>query len=284
MIFVKEDKGVNIGLQQDNFEYRQSANTLFNFMPKLEYLLDNLRQMKMYPRYVEENVEFLNLTYGNRKIRKVAFPMLCFCDINLHKLSLHVEGDVGKKTDGYGKYGVGLDKKWCELHGFQPISYLNPISKQTTDFSKIINVGLKSLYDNSEMNEQYFDYILEQLALSKPLTGKMLKEKIEIQKNFHDEKEWRFLPNLDDVPIPSFLNDATMPDYMTWRAKDMSDALRAEPQTHLNISIEAIKYIFVDTIDDREELLNLLKENFKIEEALILASKIIIYNQIVGDW
>ena len=76
-----------------------------------------------------------------------------------------------------------------------------------------------------------------------------------------------------------------MPDYMTWRAKkDMSDALRAEPQTHLNISIEAIKYIFVDTIDDREELLNLLKENFKIEEALILASKIIIYNQIVGDW
>ena len=65
MIFVKEDKGVNIGLQQDNFEYRQSANTLFNFMPKLEYLLDNLRQMKMYPRYVEENVEFLNLTYGN---------------------------------------------------------------------------------------------------------------------------------------------------------------------------------------------------------------------------
>ena len=86
----KESYPINVGFP--NFiTYRQSANTLFNFMRDINYLITDIENMKLYPRYVIEDVEYLKLKIGNRRIKNVAFPMLCFCDIHLHMLPHHVE-------------------------------------------------------------------------------------------------------------------------------------------------------------------------------------------------
>ena len=59
----KENKILELGFQ-DSIIYKQSANTLFNFMRDIDFLIKDIQNMKMYPRYVVENVEYLNLKYG----------------------------------------------------------------------------------------------------------------------------------------------------------------------------------------------------------------------------
>lgn len=64
----------------------------------------------------------------------------------------------------------------------------------------------------------------------------------------------------------------------------MSDALTTEDTTHINLTVEAIKYIFVNTVEDRNKLLQTIKNKFadNVENALILASKIVVYQETVG--
>lgn len=279
-------KVMELGILDENVPYRQSANTLFHFMPKFEFLLNNIKKMKLFPRYVREDVDYLNLKIGNRCISQVAFPMLCFCDIHLHSLSYHVEPDLQTGSRGYGKYGIGLDKKWCEQKGFSPISYINKESKQCKELSSILNNGLDSLITDSSLNEDFFDYLLNQLRFSKPLQGTMDNGSTTVTKNFHDEREWRFIPDMSQTNLTDFLNDATKSKYMAKSALDkMSDSLQVEYETHLKLSIDAIKYIFVSTEKDRNNLLQEIGKIFpKKTDALMLSSKIIVYDQIARDW
>jgi len=277
---------LDIGVQSSN-GYKQSANTLFNFMRDFDFLIKDIKNMKLYPRYVTENVEYLNLTYGNRKVINVAFPMLCFCDINLHKLSLHVEEDVKTGSKGYGKYGVGLDKDWCIKKGLQPVSYLNEKSKKTLELSEIFNKGLEQMYNDEPLEKDFFDFILTQLRFSKPLAGKMIMDNDVIEKNFHDEREWRYIPNMSQVAMDDFLNDATMPKKMAPGAlKEYSNTLTTEPSTHIELTLEAIKYIFVATNEDREVILKVIRDNNKdnVDDALLLASKVVVYEEMERDW
>ncbi|WP_270996142.1 abortive infection system antitoxin AbiGi family protein [Listeria seeligeri] len=279
---------IDAGDQDKCYDYHQSANTLFHFMSELDYLLHSLTKQSLLPRYVLENVEYLKLDYKGQQVKWLLIPMLCFCDINLHKLSMHV-GDNQKTgtKEGYGQYGIGLDKKWCEQMGLQPISYLNGNASQTEMLGLVLNQGLELMdpYKIDKSNENLYDFIITQVALSKPLRGQMKKETTEVQKNFHDEREWRFIPNLEGLTSPEFLNDVTTPEIMNLPfRRDLSNAMQAEKDTHLKLKINIIKYIFVSNLDDRDKVLELLSMNFSREEALEMATKIVIYDQIVKDW
>ncbi|WP_099224204.1 abortive infection system antitoxin AbiGi family protein [Listeria costaricensis] len=283
-----QKKIIDVGSQDNYFEYHQSANTLFHFMGKLEYLLLSLKKICLFPRYVLENVEYLNLEYKEKQIKWVSFPMLCFCDINFHMLSMHAEGNpLNGNRDGYGTYGLGLDKKWCEQNGLQPISYLNGKASQTESLRLLFNRGLdlRAQKKFDESNEDLYDFIFTQVALSKPLGGKMRKGENEVQKNFHDEREWRFLPNLEGLSSPEFLNDVTDPQYMDYASqRDLSSGLQVEEGTHLKLEIDIIKYIIVKSEDDRAEVITLLDKQFSRSKALGMASKIVVYDQMVKDW
>ncbi|MCI1171888.1 abortive infection system antitoxin AbiGi family protein [Enterococcus faecalis] len=288
---MKEKKLLDVGKQKYS-TYKQSANTLFKFVDKIEYLIEYIGNMKMYPRYVEENVTYLNLKLGKKNINNVSFPMICFCDIHIHKLKDHVENDPKTDSGGYGKYGIGLDKEWCEEQGFQPITYLNTKSRACKELGSMMNKGLQNIYEEKDIDEEFFDYVLNNLMLSKPLSGSMYMGKAEdkndgmISKNFHDEREWRFLPDVPNTE-ESFFNDATNSELMTPEIRNrFSEGLKGEPSTHVDLEIDAIKYIFVDTEKDRNELINVIKERFSedLTSAMILASKILIYEQIKGDW
>lgn len=272
--------------KQEYITYKQSANTLFNFMRDKKYLIENIQNMKMYPRYVEETVAYLDLKIGKQKINNVSFPMLCFCDIPVHKLKDHVNDDPKTNSKGYGKYGIGLDKKWCEKKGFQPITYLNTNSKAYNELKTMLNKGLQCIYEEKDIEEDFFNYLLDNLKLTKPLIGDMYMSGTIVNKNFHDEREWRFLPEIANVD-EKFFNDATDPELMTPEIRiRLSEGLKMQPSTHINLEIDAIKYIFVDTENDRDELLKVISDCFKdnIMEAMTLASKILVYEHIEGDW
>lgn len=94
----------------NNSIWEQSANALINFMRRREYLEMILHNMAIIPRYYIEYVDYLNI----EGLSKVAFPMSCFCDIPLNKLTSHMEF--------YGDFGIGLDKeRWGINKGIQPV-------------------------------------------------------------------------------------------------------------------------------------------------------------------
>ena len=85
-----------------------SANTLFHFTSKLDYL-EGILESDFIPRY---NLEDINL--AGRSI-KIAFPMVCFCDIPLSSISEHL--------DKYGQYAIGMSINWANKNGLNPVLY-----------------------------------------------------------------------------------------------------------------------------------------------------------------
>ncbi len=62
------------------------ADTLFTFMTDYEYLMPLLRSRMISPRYCEEDIRYLKI----KGIKRIAYPMKCFCDINMHRLEEHL--------------------------------------------------------------------------------------------------------------------------------------------------------------------------------------------------
>lgn len=70
-------------------DYAQSANTIFNFMKKSEYLKEILEKKAIIPRYCKENLEYLNIHNGDIAFRKLWYYRSVFVTshfINLQKL------------------------------------------------------------------------------------------------------------------------------------------------------------------------------------------------------
>ena len=76
------------------------ADTLFTFMPRLDFLLPTIKTAMIFPRYCEEDISYL----GIEGFSKIAYPMKCFCDINMHRLEAHLSC--------YGYYGIAFSKEW----------------------------------------------------------------------------------------------------------------------------------------------------------------------------
>lgn len=82
-----ENKTISGAKEFKYIESKQSANTLFKFMKKIDYLKEIIENSAIIPRYNNEIIEYLKLGVVN----EIAFPMICFCDINLTKLKSHSE-------------------------------------------------------------------------------------------------------------------------------------------------------------------------------------------------
>lgn len=72
-------------------DYAQSANTLFHFMSKGEYLHSLLTNKAIVPRYCMEDIKYLNICNDEISFKEVAILQKCFCDIPFHKLKISFE-------------------------------------------------------------------------------------------------------------------------------------------------------------------------------------------------
>lgn len=200
--------------------YAQSANTLFHFMKKVEYLEEILEKKAIVPRYCKEDLEYLNIEDGKNFFIEAFVLQKCFCDIPFHKLTesfqLQATGDnylnlseseksrvQNKYThpDFYGEYAIAFSKRWGEKNNLQPIHYLNEHSQYTKNLSNLIN----QILNLDDVPDAYVDDVLNRLSFVKPLRGIMKRKfkrddgidvEIDFQKNFHDEQEWRYVPSI----------------------------------------------------------------------------------------
>ena len=299
-------------------DYAQSANTLFHFMKKQEYLNSILLRKAIIPRYCIETIDYLNIRNGTRSFNEVAILQKCFCDIPFHKLadSFAVNGvgdayeslsrdeqaDLEKNNTHfayYGEYAVAFSKSWGEKKHLQPVHYLNKDSQYAKDFSALFS----RVFKDDDIPEEYSQDVINRLAYIKPLRGIMKRKitrrdfssaTIEICKNFHDECEWRYVPS-DEVLTALNTESIIANPYIIHLADEISNGLEQDryKKLWLDFSYDDIRYIIVPDIRARIEIIKTITDLpdscFENQDDIlmqknVLISKILVLEEIRRDW
>lgn len=299
-------------------DYVQSANTLFHFMSKSEHLEWILKNRAIAPRYCVEDMAYLNIVTEDISFQKIAVLQKCFCDIPFHKLTdtfeLDIVGDsaemlsdaekldLAKRNthpDCYGKYAIAFSKKWGENHHLQPVQYINTDSAYATEFSKLFS----SLWSAEQLPNDYADDILNRLSFMKPLRGTMSRSYnrthgetiwVELQKNFHDEREWRYVPNIKAVTATQIERVIANP-YIIPLIEEINKTLMTQnyQRLWLEYDYDEIRYIIVPDAQGRLDFIDTIlqipdchfscKDN-AIRSKYVLISKILVLDEIKKDW
>jgi len=299
-------------------DYVQSANTLFHFMSKGEHLEWILKNRAIAPRYCVEDVSYLNIVAGDNPFQKIAVLQKCFCDIPFHKLTDTFELslvrasadllsdaeklDLAKRNshpDCYGRYAIAFSKKWGENHHLQPIQYINTDSSYATEFSKLIS----NLWSFDQLSNDYADDVLNRLSFMKPLRGTMGRYFnradgetiwVELQKNFHDEREWRYVPDIEAVTAAKIERIIANPNIIPL-ISEINKTLMTQKYQHLwlEYDYDEIRYIIVPDAQGRldfiETILQIPDHQFSckdnaIKSKYVLISKILVLDEIKKDW
>jgi hypothetical protein len=102
-----------------------SSKNLFHFTQKRS--LKGILKKGFHPRYsLEKIAPFYD---EKRNETHLFYPMVCFCDIPIEHSKTH--------RRIYGKYGIGLSKKWAEEAGVNPVIYINLKSKLVEHFTSL---------------------------------------------------------------------------------------------------------------------------------------------------
>jgi len=243
-----------------------SANALFHFTGKKTNLSGILKDGCFIPRFCLEDFRFLN-TNNDLYCDEFAFPMVCFCDLPLSKIGDHIKF--------YGGYGIGLKKSWGIRKGITPITYLTEKSYLT----KHLKTNIKKLM----MGEKRKDFPAELIKYTKPVEGKTLRKGNYEKKNFYDEREWRYIPELIDDREGLLYKDEYHDDFIRGGAdSDMSWRNR------LKFKADDIKYIIVkhenEIIPMAGRIRRIKSEKYDADQIELLISRIITSKQIVTDF
>jgi len=240
-----------------------SSTSLFHFTPKLSYLEDILRS-GFWPRYCIE--------YGWRnKYIDFALPMVCFCDIPLTQIKEH--------TDFYGNFGIGVSAEWIRHNkDITPVQY---ISLGSQEF-KLIGTLLTKLKNNTITKSE-----IHKLQLAKKVSGKSIRKKGKkgkneksLNKKFYNEREWRYVPTMDNseqliLPVDK---------HSTFDIKELSKKTECQK---LELHIADIRHLIIPRESYRRKLIKSIKSIYSTEASTnidILISKITSLKQIDEDF
>ena len=285
----------------DNIETNTSkitANALFNFMQEYSFLEKILLNMSIFPRYYPEDISYLKLKYKSKDLTEWYIPMTCFCDIPLHQISYHAEGNPSSPEDrGYGKFSIAFHKSFGIKKGIQPIHYLNQESINAVELTNTMNLLLSEDFEGvseaSKVNDIITNFIFEYIRIIKPYYGQMKRKGKDnqiqiIKKNFQDEHEWRYIPKLESNELPLMLIEEK--DILAEEVnKFYTDSIPLTTKGVLSFNVDDIRYIFVDTNQNRNKLIKFIRQKRKgrrlnRQEKDILISKIMVYDELKEDW
>lgn len=276
-LFVNSKRGGNMSRLSGGKETYKSnhvpskidPNTLYNFTTDLKWLLNSLERKMLSPRYNDEDISYLKI----QKHKSVLIPMKCFCDINISKLSHHMEW--------YGDYGIAFDKEWGISNGLQPVQYINANSNLRNDMSEV----LKTIFNKpgASSNPDFESFVLHELLYYKPYQGRVRKNGAKTLKNkcFADEHEWRYIPNTDLIGMPQIVFDNS--DCI----KDFNDALFASKELSLislKFNYSDIKHVVVNSDDDYQKIVEAINRwDIDEKEKFTILSRVIVWNKLIGD-
>ena len=250
------------------------ADTLFNFTTELDHIITYITNKMVSPRYCEEDIRYLKIPH----LKKIAYPMKCFCDINLHRIEEHLQW--------YGYYGLAFTKAWGMQKQIQPIQYINPDSELRKDFTKAFSAALKSdARKESKTQSKMENFLLHEMMYYKPYEGKMKNRntgKIK-KKCFTDECEWRYIPDVTRAGfVQVYFNENIL---NAGGLNEISNSMSGIQEISLNFEYADLKYIIVKNLSDFERLTEAIMALGldKLEEYRLI-SKVIIWDSAKGDF
>jgi hypothetical protein len=193
-------------------------------------------------------------------------PMISFCDIPLSETKEH----IGK----YGNYGIGLTKEWAKNNNLNPVLYIEQNSYLTRSYISVF----KDTKDTKEMTAK--KNTLNILRYMKNYEADLLRgRKITKNYRFSDEREWRYVADINSANIKFLITKA---EY------DKNKHGRLLPNVSLKFEPRDIKYIIIKNDNEIEHFINLLRNakgktytQFDIER---LTTRIITAEQIKSDF
>lgn len=196
-----------------------SSNTLFHFTKKYATLLAILESKGFWPKYcVEEGWQ-----------DQFAVPESCFCDIPLSGILPHI-----KK---YGSYGLGMSKVWGKEKGLSPVLYYLKGSGLAKEVNKLLGTYKKDARQCCSM--RFLAYV-KVYGIKRESDGGGVE-------TFYNEREWRY--------VPSGVNKVVTFDCSRKNLEKLSEESREHMQM-CKFNYGDVKYIIVDTENEREILLN----------------------------
>ena len=248
-----------------------SSSVLFHFTNNLENLKGILKS-NFLPRYCYED---WGTIFPDMKTRLVnsAIPMVCFCDIPLSSIAEHVAD--------YGKYALGLSKKWAFENKLNPVLYMAPDSQPASYFLDLIERMQTNLMKDKldpEMGKKFY----ELASFVKPYKGPFGKRQNEV-KVFYNEREWRYIPYVaDDNSVAYRLSES---DFGTELVRDNANT-RLASKYQLYFTPDDIVYILLAKEREILPLLDYLrevKEKYALDAVRLLTTRIQVTDQILAD-
>ncbi len=252
-----------------------SSKTLFHFLPKEQFLMDTLKR-GFWPRYTIEHF------WGEKHF---AIPMVCFCDIPLSQISLHV-----KKYSKSGGYGIGMSKSWAMKKGITPVLYLS--YKNEFMYSEIKNyaksLSSKDIATNASdmcMKQRllYYAKRTTESSFELNLSNSNVDEEAKREKKYkyYNEREWRYVPQISEEVHLEIINLKEKEEEKI--KNELSEHTRNQ---WLDFTVNDVEYIFVPSDLIRKTFINTIykSKNLKEEDKLAYISKLITIKQIKEDF
>lgn len=241
------------------------SHTLFHFTNAdglLGILSDNFHPRYMRERYVSPTGPW-----------DYWIPAVCFCDIPLSLIGDHI--------DEYGEYGIGLSRDWALNSKLNPVLYYHGGSDFFSQFNKMMSSihidssnptsseGLQHRTDRLCASSYLFHYY-------KPYQGYDFK--IQKDKWFYDEREWRYVPYIEERAM-IIESDA---DFNP-RKEALNEYLK---KYVLKFTPADINCLIIKSESQRLEFIKWvtnIKSGYTDDEVKVLVSKIMTVEQIRND-
>jgi len=259
------------------------SNTLFHFTKNIE----NLKSILNEGFRVNYSKEYLNVL--DTKKEEFAFPMVSFCDIPLLQTK--------NIATIYGKYCIGLTKKWGVSKNLNPVNYLlsNSFHSKTYFTVMLEFMQTSNLYDME--NNGIDKNILTEVLISN--LDYFSANSITFVKNYesqhntkhykkgyisYNEREWRYVPSGEDFFADGELGEILSPftDFKNIKTENIK-----ANKFKLTFQPADINYIIVAKEIERKEIILFIKNNYKNTSSDLidnLISKILVYKQIEDDF
>ena len=243
-----------------------STNSIIHYTNSLDNLIGILQEgFKI--KYCSER---LNL--GKSRYSSAAHPMISFCDIPLSASIQHFEA--------YGKYGIGLSKKWAFEIGINPVLYIDENSLFAENLYELIK---ERRNEKTNLTLKQKKEILHIKSYAKNYSGSFTrKNKIYKNYKFYDEREWRLVA--DNNILGAALFSISSKAYKSNKEKYNSRI----SSIRLEFDAKDISYIIVERTDEIPDIIKIVRDCFgkrcTSEQLDILFSKICSTEQIIADY
>jgi len=237
----------------------KKTNTLFHTLRQFDYLKQIIQDKGFKASYAGEIISEL----------KVQILMVSFSNVALFESETQIN---------YGKYSIGLNLSWGKQKGLQPVLYTYSDSAMGRTFFENYFISEKdqtilTILDEKEKDSQNFGLILDIRQIAENSKKMLLYLKQDIVKNkkgdefkAYNDREWRFVYEGKDhaniIFERNFLNAECIAEYED--AKSYPKPYTPNPV--LSFELNDIKYLIVETPEEKKTILMTLFESFDKEK------------------